>query len=194
MATVGRGWDIPPEADAIGDFRWFKVKWPRTTTLVVLSHEASWYRGHFWNGRMIPCAGEQCVICARGIGAQVRFVFAAADVVNSQVGLMEVGRSVGLELRAWSEQAGQLRGMVLEFSKHSKSDKSRTEMKWIHQEAGGHWMTLPIPDIGRALKLTWERGGSGMQEAMDEAETSTPDEFGKAVERVRKAAISAEST
>ena len=186
MPVIGDGWDVPPEADSIGDFRWFKVRGLRVVTLVVLSHRPLHYLGHFYGGRMIPCAGEGCTFCAHKVGSQLRWVFAAVDVVKEQTGLMEVGRSVGLELRAMAEAAGKFRGLVLEFGKHSKSDRSRMEVRSLDMVASAKWMVLPIPDIGKALKLTWERGGSSTDEALEEAGSATPSEFQRARNRVRQ--------
>lgn len=186
MATVGRGWEIPPEADSIGDFRWFKVRPQRALTLVVLSEEPYFYRGHFVNGRMIPCAGDLCLNCSNGVGAQIRWVFAGFDPYTGQMGIIELGRSVGFELRARSEKAGKFRGLVLKLWRHGKSEKSRVEMDVLDMDVSKTIVGMRAPDIAKALKLTWNRGSSVTEEVERELDIPEKTPFERALERVRE--------
>jgi len=159
MVWIGKGWDIPPEQDTIGDFRWWKLGGGKVLRLVVVSHEAVPYKGHYVNRRMVPCLGDGCKWCAQKIGTQIRFVIAAAEATTQQVGLLEVGRSVGLELRDMSKRHGQLRGMCFCLSRISYSKQSRMEVEYEERDTPGWVFELRAPDIRKALECTWRRQG-----------------------------------
>lgn len=169
MATYGKGWDVPPEADSIGDFRWWKLGGNRVLKLVIVSHEAFYYKGHYVGKRMIPCSGDNCALCAKGIGGQLRFVFAAAELDTHQMGLIELGRSVGLEIRDLVARHGQLRGMPIELSRLSYSRNSRMEVEYVDREIGNWWYELAVPDAKKALEATWLRQGKEPDKPEDKA-------------------------
>lgn len=154
---VGEGFDLPPDQQPWSDFHWFKVSPRRSLVVVVLSEQPLWYSGHFLDGRMWPCCGTGCEMCAHGIGGQVRYVLACAEVSTRRVGILEIGRGIGLQVRDWIERHETLRGMQLELQKHSLSRQSRTEVLYIDGEVAPWWRTLPIPDVKRALLLTWRK-------------------------------------
>lgn len=156
---VGEGWDIPAEELPWSDHHWMRVS-PRASLVVVCLSEAPlWYSGHFEGGRMCPCVGEECDFCARGIGGQVRYVFACAEVATKRAGLLEVGRENGQLIRSWIARKGGFRGMVLELSKHSHSKTSRTEVQYIDREEPPWYLALDPPDVRRALLMTWKKAG-----------------------------------
>lgn len=186
MAVVGSGWDVPPEADSIGDFRWFKVTPGRVIHLVVLSREPMHYLGHFVNGRMIPCADTGCVYCENGVGRQLRWVFACVEPFSGQVGMMELGRSVGLELRAKSDAQQKFKGLVLKFWRAGKSIQSRLEMDVVDMKVSNSYLALPCPDVGKAMKMTWQRSGRAVQEVLDEVGDATPSALEAALRQVRE--------
>lgn len=174
MAAVGKGWDVPAELDSVGDFRWWKLGGNKVLKLVILSHEPTFYRGHYTNRRMVPCFGDGCALCKAGVGAQLRFVFAAAEPETRQVGLIEVGRTVGLEIRDLAKRHGQLRGMGIELTRFSYSKQSRMEVEYVDRDFGNWWGILPVPDCRRALEATWKRAGKGLEEPDGEPATATP--------------------
>lgn len=133
---------------------------------MVLSEEVLWYSGHFTLGRMCPCVGEGCELCSTGIAGQVRYVFAAAEISGRRVGLMEVSRSVGQLIKSWEARHGGLRGMVLEFSKHSHSKQSRTEVQYIDRAEPPWYLAVGVPDVRTALKLTWTKAGFRLPEGL----------------------------
>lgn len=172
MPVVGSGWDVPPEVDSIGDFRWWKLGVSKVLVLTMVSTGPIWYRGHFVSKRMVPCVGDGCKWCAAKVGSQMRFVFAAAERTSGTVGLMEVGRSVALELRDMSERAGAFRGMRVEFTRSTHSKQSRMEVALQDPEEDGWWKKLTIPEVRKALQATWKRGGAVEEEALSVPEMS----------------------
>ena len=160
MAAIYKGFDIPAEMDTIGDFRWWKLGGNKVLKLVIASHEPVFYRGHYVGKRMYPCNGDNCAWCAKRLGAQVRCVLAAAEMDTNQMGLIEVGRSVALEIIDLVGRHGQLRGMGIELSRVSYSRQSRMEVDYVDREFGKWWYELPIPDVTKALEMTWKRQGS----------------------------------
>jgi hypothetical protein len=159
MSPVGDGWELPPGAEPWSDFHWFQASTKGVLEIVVLSSGPSWYTGHYVGGRMSPCAGSGCELCAAGIGAQVRFVFAIVEIQTRRVGLIELGRGNGQQIRDWTARAGGLRGMRLEVSKHSRNAQSRTEVRYVEEVCPPWYLGVPVPDVQLALYLTWHKAG-----------------------------------
>jgi len=162
MCPVGDGWELPPGSEPWTDFHWFQASGKRELDLVVLSEFPTWYTGHFSEKRMVPCPGRDCSYCAAGVGAQVRYCFAVADMVSRRVGLMELGRSNGLLLQDWSHRNGGVRGMVVNVKKHSSHCQSRTEVSYVEEPCPLWAVGIPAPDPSLALYLTWHKAGFEM--------------------------------
>ena len=144
---------------------------------------------------MCPCSGSGCELCSAGVGAQLRFVFAVAERSTRRVGLIEFGKGNGQLIRDWSERAGGLRGVCLEVEKHSRSNQSRTEVRYVEAPCEPWYLGLAVPDVQLALYLTWhkarmvmpaafaERMSEGLQQARKGAFTMSTEEV--ADERAR---------
>lgn len=169
MCPIGSGFDLPPGAEPWSDFHWFQASTRGVLVLVFLSDQPIWYTGHYVGGRMAPCCGSGCDYCATGIGAQVRYCIACAEVSTRRVGLIEFGRSNGLMLQDWVYRKGCLRGMVIEVSKHSKNVQSRTEIRYVETPPEPWYLSLEVPDPSTALFLTWHKAGMRMPEELIEA-------------------------
>jgi len=117
---------------------------------------------------MWPCCGDECQLCKEGVAAQVRYVLAAAETSTKRVGIIEVGRGIGLQVKDWSMRNGGLKGMHLEFMKHSHSKQSRTEVNYIDEALAPWWRMCPVPDIRKALILTWRKANMPLPESMKE--------------------------
>lgn len=154
---VGEGWDVPSEVRDRVEFHWFHVQPGRSLLVCMLSAAPLWYVGHFESGRMKPCAPVGCQSCARGVGKQLRFVVSAVDVRSKQVGVLELSKGVADVLRGWADQNGGLHGMLVEFSKASKSKHSRMEVDWVRESAPSWAFCLPGLDLKEVLSRTWDR-------------------------------------
>jgi hypothetical protein len=168
LMSVGDGWELPPGAEPWSDFHWFQPSVREALEIVVLSDEPAWYTGHYVGGRMCPCCGSGCEFCGAGIGAQVRYVFAVAALKTRRVGLIELGKSNGQLVRDWIARAGQLRGMVLDVSKHGKSMQSRTELEFVEHVCPPWYLSVPVPDCHLALYLTWHKASMEMPQQFRE--------------------------
>jgi len=110
--------------------------------------------------------GKECEVCKQGIGGQVRYVLSVAELSTHRVGLMEVSRSVGQLIRSWESRNDGLKGMVIEFSKHSPSKQSRTEVIYVDREVPPWYLQCEIPDVRKALVLTWKKAGFRIPESL----------------------------
>ncbi len=155
--SVGEGWEPPLPERPWSDFHWWKVSTRGALLLVILSEKPVWYTGHFVDDRMWPCLGSECELCNRGVGSQVRYVFAAVEASTHKPGLIEVGRTNGLLIRDWMSRKGGLRGMCLEFVKHTSSRRSRTLVSYVDGEPPLWIHQVPCPDVVEALYLTWDK-------------------------------------
>lgn len=154
---LGEGWDPPKDLAGNPDFHWFKVPSRGSIVLIMLGKSPVWYTGHFTDGRMWPCSGEGCELCAHGIGAQLRYVVACVEPISRKVGMLEMGKTHGLTLKDWCSRAGGFPGMTVEFSKHSSARQSRTELTFIDRPPPPWIWELECPDIAKALILTWRK-------------------------------------
>ena len=150
---------MPVQFEGWSDFHWWKVPANRVLVLVCLSEGPVWYSGHFVKGRMEPCYGDGCKSCREGIGAQARYIFVCVEPLSRKVGLLEVSRSVALELREIADARGQLRGMTFEIGKHTRHKQSRMEVMGVPDAPGFDARAFEVPDVKRALILTWEKAG-----------------------------------
>jgi len=179
MPGVGEGWEVEHAYREWSDWTWFKPRGGKVLKLAILSQAPVWYAGHFVRKRMCPCAGEGCKICAEGIGIQIRYVFGAVSVETRMVGLIEVGKTLGLLIRDWCGRRGALRGMVLAFTKQTHAKQSRTEVEYCDEVEPAWLESVSCPDVRKALETTWAKaglseselprpGGNGSSEAKQE--------------------------
>jgi hypothetical protein len=168
MPISGDGWDMPAASNAWNDFTWFKVPASRTLVLVMLSESPVWYAGHFWRQRMRPCQGENCKLCADGVGAQLRYVLVGMEVSIGTVGLIELSRTVALELRDLGDKYNGLRGLCVEIGKvsHSKNSRMSVVAHPGHEIIG--WASKEMPDIRTALRNTWLKAGEIVPSGFEE--------------------------
>lgn len=166
---VGDGWDLPPGAEPWSDFHWFSCGPRNDLEIIILSERPVWYTGHYYGGRMAPCSGPGCDACAAAVGAQVRYCFAVAESVSRRAGLMEMGRSNGLQIQDWMHRNGGLRGMRLMVRKHSRSPQSRTDLTFIEEPCPLWAAQLIPPDPSLALYLTWHKAGFAMPQEFSES-------------------------
>lgn len=181
MSIVGEGWDLPQGSDAWNDFTWWKISGSRVLNLVILVDSPVWYAGHFYKGRMRPCQGENCKMCADGVGKQLRYVICGMEISAGTVGLLELGRSVALELRDLGIRYERLRGLVVEFGKVSYSKQSRMTVTAHpgHEVIG--WASAAVPDIKTALRNTWLKAGEQIPDGFEE--TKKPNSLKAALQR-----------
>ena len=155
--AVGEGWDVAPEDRPWSDFHWWKVPVRGILVLGLVGDQPLYYVGHYVDGRMWPCLGETCGMCKNSVGAQVRYVMGAAEVSTRRVGILEVGRGNGLLIRDWAQGRGGMWGLTIELEKHSHSRTSRTEVRLVSKEVGPWIHQVELPDLRRALILTWDK-------------------------------------
>jgi len=124
---------------------------------VILSEMPLWYTGHFVQGRMRPCYGDDCAECRKGTGGQVRYVLACAEVSTRRVGILEVGRAVGLQIRDHCQASGTARGLWFEIGKESNAKQSRMTLQLISESPGIWYLEMPVPDLKKALAATWDK-------------------------------------
>lgn len=180
MQSVGSGWDLPPGVSPFAGFHWMKVSPRRDLEVRVLCHQPVWYVGHFVKGRMVPCVGSECELCAEGIGTQTRWVFTVADAATRKAGLLEVSEAIALQIRDWVARYEGLRGMALRFSKHSSSLRSRTNVELMEMGGEPWYVNLEEPDAKMALQLTWKK--MGCRSPFDEERSRPPSHFRRTAE------------
>jgi hypothetical protein len=154
---VGGGFGLPEGSDGWSDWTWFHARHPQETRLTILCEEPVHYSGHFRKGRMVPCLGEGCPLCAQGFGNQARYVFSVVEWETRRIGLIELGRGNALQVADWMGAAGGLRGLSISITRSSSKKQSSIDMKWLQEEAPIYFRHLKGPDLKRALEATFSR-------------------------------------
>jgi hypothetical protein len=154
---VGSGWDPPQDVRDGVEFHWWHVPVGGSLLLCVLSQCPVWYVGHYHLGRMRPCAGRGCDLCALGVGRQLRFVVCAAECSTRRVGVLELGSGPGYQLRDRSASNGGLRGTVLEVARSGRSKHCRLELRFVDEHAGPGLLSLEPLELEEVLRTTWKK-------------------------------------
>jgi len=154
---VGEGFDLPQEVTDKVDFHWFHCPVGGALELVLLPPKPIWYVAHWVNGRMVPCLGEDCPLCVKQIGTQVRFVFSVVEVSGHRPGLIELGKTNAQQIRDWGGQDGYPAFTAFEVWRPGRAKQSRLEVRRTDSNALPWAMRVGMPDPLRALKLTWEK-------------------------------------
>lgn len=157
---VGTGFDLPEGNDGWTDWTWFHARSAAPTRFTILCIAPVNYAGHFSKGRMVPCAGEDCPLCERGLGTQARYVFSVVEWQTRRIGLLELGRGHALQIQDWMPQVGGLRGMSIELQRSSHSKQSRVDMTFVSDSTPLFFQHMEGPDLLRAVKSTWQRAAS----------------------------------
>lgn len=157
---VGTGFDLPEGNDGWTDWTWFHARSAVATRFTILCIAPVHYAGHFSKGRMVPCAGEDCPLCEKGLGTQARYVFSVVEWETRRIGLLELGRGHALQIQDWMPQLGGLRGMSIELQRSGHSKQSRVDMTFVSDSTPLFFQHMEGPDLLRAVKSTWQRAAS----------------------------------
>lgn len=157
---VGTGWGLPEGNDRWSDWTWFHARAEHPQRFTVLCSMPVNYAGHFHKGRMLPCHGDGCPLCAKGEGTQARYVVSVVDWETRKVGLLELGRGHALTLQDWAGANGGLRGVSFEIERSCRSKHSRLDMRLVTDASPVFIHHLEGPDLVRAVKSTWQRQAS----------------------------------
>jgi hypothetical protein len=157
---VESGFGLPEGNDGWSDWTWFHARASAPSRFTILCEAPVNYAGHFSKGRMVPCAGQDCPLCAKGLGVQARYVFSVVEWQTRRVGLLELGRGHALQIQDWIPTNGGLRGLTVEIMRSSHSKQSRVDMTLISDSTPLFFQHLEGPDLARAVKSTWQRAAS----------------------------------
>ena len=157
---VGSGFDLPEGSNGWTDWTWFHARAAAPSRFTILCVSPVHYSGHFSKGRMVPCAGDDCPLCAKGLGSQARYVFSVVEWETRRVGLLELGRGHALQVQDWIPANGGLRGLTIEIQRASHSKQSRVEMTMISDSTPLFFQHLEGPDLARAVQSTCSRAAS----------------------------------
>jgi len=83
------------------------------------------------------------------------------EITTRQIGILDVGKSVADMLREWTGRKGCFRGMMLEFTKASRSKHSRMEVHYIDRPEPSWMVTMQPVNLLEALESTWDRQVNG---------------------------------
>lgn len=90
-----RGWG--PAISAGG--KWLHVARGQVVGVVCLAGEPWCYVGHWVDGAMRPCKGEECKLCEAGVGSQTRMCLEVMRVPGGETLVWEFGAATARKLR-----------------------------------------------------------------------------------------------
>lgn len=152
-----QGWgDIHPRGSTKGHI-FIHIPEGGELRLSFLGHSPTRYEGHWIGKGLKPCIGQSCRICSRGIGTQLRFVFAVLDVDIGHVGLFEIGERTAYRLKRIVDERGYMRGLTCRFWKAGGHQRGGIEIEEINF-TGDSEDSLPDDlEIGKILEEIWAK-------------------------------------
>lgn len=157
MPLVGEGFELPIEVRDQVDFHWYHCPPGGSLNFILLPAKPVWYVAHWRNGRMIPCEGEDCKLCAMETGKQIRYVFAVAEITTRRPGLIELGKTNALLIRDWGGMDGFPNFATFEVHRPGRTKNSRIDIRRIEENVWPWCTKIAPPDPYRALQATWSR-------------------------------------
>lgn len=155
---ISQGFGLPEGNDGWSDWTWFHARASAPQRFTILCEVPANYAGHFRKGRMVPCLGDACPLCAMGLGAQARYVVSVVEWESRRIGLFEVGRGHAVCLNDWASSQGGLRGLSIEIQRVSHSKQARMDVRLVTDEEPIWFKHLEGPDVVKALASTFQRG------------------------------------
>lgn len=149
------GFGLPIGMVAEENWTWFHPERGEPLALLIISAAPVAYTGHFYRGRMRPCADENCQLCEKNIGKQARYVFSAVRIRDGKIGILEVGRPAALVIRDLGLRRGAVKGISIELFRASESKHSRIEVRKFEGVTPKPFENFQEIDLTRALELTW---------------------------------------
>lgn len=168
---VGIGFALPEGNDGWSDWTWFHARYAHPQRFTILCTDPVNYAGHYRKGRMVPCAGDMCPLCATGVGGQARYVFSVVEWSERRVGLLELGRGHALQVQEFAGANGGLRGVSIEIERSSLPKQSRVDVRMVQDPVPLDFQRLEGPDLARAVRSTWQRQ---VRITLDENEPAAP--------------------
>lgn len=72
---IKEGWGTIKEIKKKDTLHFAKVLGTSSNRFLILNSSPLVYEGHYLHGEMIPCEGDNCKVCAAGVGKQIRYCF-----------------------------------------------------------------------------------------------------------------------
>lgn len=156
---ISSGWGSPGGAAREGGAVWVHVPPAGELRVFVCSEEPVRYQGHWVGGQMSRCRPRDCGLCARGVGAQQRWVLCVYEPVGRFRALLEVGRYAAAAIEELAKEAGHLRMLGLVFRRDGQDRRSRVVVE-RDGACGPGLEGLPESwDVARLLREIWGRQG-----------------------------------
>jgi len=182
-AEYGHGFLSAPDDEDRCMFQWLHIRSGESCTVVFGDKAPLWYKAHWYGGRMQPCIGEECRMCAAGVGRQRRWVFAVKLVGGKKPMLWEVSESLAQDIKAIANEKGELERLKLYVIREGSGNKGRMSVTGrgydeahmiridgVDTVIGGEEMIFPEPQ--EALELTWA-GIERQSESFAESRSAT---------------------
>ena len=184
-AEYGRGFLSAADDENRCMFQWLHIRAGESCTVVFGNKAPLWYMAHWYERRMQPCEGEECKMCAAGVGRQRRWVFAVILQGGKKAMLWEVSESLAQDIKKIANEKGELKKLKVYVIREGSGNKGRLsvsgrgydEPRMVRIDGIEEWHETPeviFPDPQEALELTWA-GIPRPSETFAERESATAD-------------------
>jgi len=156
VTQLTTGWGDPEREKGEHGCGWLHVPPRKHLTVAVLSTAPCRYRGHWIDGGMRPCTGDQCVYCDRRMGGQWRYAFHVQDTEGGGCGFFEVGAATAEVIWRIASAQGELRGLCFRFEHEGGREKGRvTATQVVSSVPDG--MLAEEQDPGPHIRRGWTK-------------------------------------
>lgn len=87
---IKEGWGTIKEIKKKDTLHFAKVLGTNPNRFLILNSSPLVYEGHYLHGEMIPCEGDNCKVCAAGVGKQIRYCFGVYEFRTNWRGVLEL--------------------------------------------------------------------------------------------------------
>lgn len=142
------GWGSLREPQERDKIHFAKILPSVRNEFLILNSSPLVYEGHYLHGKIIPCSGKDCKICADGYGKQIRYCFGVYEYRTEWRAVLELSRKQAEAIFNRFLIGDDSRGLRITIRR--LSDKKNSNL----QITEGRYINIPNRDIYRFVDVS----------------------------------------
>ena len=177
---IKEGWGTIKEIKERDSIHFAKVEGDEPNKFLILNHAPVMYEGHFVHGKMIPCEGENCNVCAAGVGKQVRYCFGVYEYRTGWRAVLELSGKQAEVIFDKYLTGDDARGLMITIRRLGKAKTAN--LRIVHAE----YIDMKprevyrFVDVSQFLEQTWKKQTTPYYESGGARATAEPSQSKKA--------------
>ena len=144
---IKEGWGTLREPEEREKLHFAKILPNVRNEFLILNSAPLVYDGHYIHGKIIPCDGKNCKVCAEGIGKQLRYCFGVYEYRTEWRGVLELSRKQAEAIFNRYLVGDDARGLRITIRR--LSDKKTSNL----QITEGRYIKIPDREIYRLVDV-----------------------------------------